>query len=220
MGLIPTVIKNFFTWLLATEVEAASNLLNVSEYDSSYFDGRLQATRHNAGYGKYERWFRNDSEFWKDKASNWVNHLALSGKKLLEIGCAKGFLVKDLRDLGVDAWGIDVSPYAIGECEPEVAPYVSVADARNLGSLGYSRNEFDVLVTSRFMECMSDAEINQFITDSQFISRKCVHLITPPDRLNETYYNSRTLAQWEADFNWKKGTVLAPYNDEDNFITV
>jgi len=214
-----TLIKKAFAWFFGTKAEAATNLLQASEYDASYFDGRTQAYRHNAGYGHYDRWYRNDSEFWKDKAANWINHLALSGKKVLEIGCAKGFLVKDLRDAGVDAYGIDVSPYAISQCEEGVAPYLTVADARNLGSLGYARNEFDVLITSRFLECLSDAEVTQFNTDAAFCSRKQVHLITPPGGLNQDYYNAKTAQQWLDGFSWPKGTVIAPYNDEDNFLT-
>ena len=193
-------------------------LLQPNEYDASYFDGRSQDTRHNAGYGSYKRWFRNDSEFWKDKAANWANHLALSGKKVLEIGSAKGFLVEDLRDLGVDAYGLDVSQYAYDQAETAVQPYLTVANATDLGTLGYSRNEFDVLITSRFLECLSDAEITQFITDASFISKKQVHLITPPDRLNELYYNAKTVQEWLA-LDWDRGTVIAPYNQEENFVT-
>jgi len=193
-------------------------LLQPSEYDASYFDGNSQPLRHNAGYSYYHRWYRNGSEFWKDRANRWVNHLTLSGKKVLEIGCAKGFLVKDLRDAGVDAYGLDVSSYAVGECEEGVAPYLTTADAKVLGTLGYSRNEFDILITSRFLECLSDEEISQFIEDADFIAKKQVHLITPPYKLNGTYYNPRTPEQWINDFAWKKGTIIAPYNDEENYL--
>ena len=43
----------------------------------------------------------------------------------LDYGCAKGFLVKALRMLGCDAYGYDISEYAIQNCEPEVTKYVS-----------------------------------------------------------------------------------------------
>jgi SAM-dependent methyltransferase len=47
------------------------------------------------------------------------------GETVLDYGCAKGFVVKALRLLGVKAWGYDVSEYAIS-CAPEdVAAFVS-----------------------------------------------------------------------------------------------
>lgn len=43
-----------------------------------------------------------------------VRHYGLdTGDAVLDVGCAKGFLVKDFQDLDIDAYGIDVSRYAI-----------------------------------------------------------------------------------------------------------
>lgn len=194
-------------------------LLTPTEYNASYFDGRSQASRHNAGYGQYERWYRNDSEFWKDKAAAWVNHLTLAGKKVLEIGCAKGFLVKDLRDAGVDAYGLDISSYAINACEDGMLPFLTVGDARLLSTMGYVRNEFDVLITSRFLDCLSDAEVTAFNTTASFISKKQVHLISPPEKASTEWYNVKTAQQWLDGFSWPKGTVIAEYNAEEAFLT-
>lgn len=43
-----------------------------------------------------------------------------SGESVLDFGCAKGFLVKALRILDVDATGVDVSRYAIAHADGEV----------------------------------------------------------------------------------------------------
>ena len=42
-----------------------------------------------------------------------VRVLKPQSQKVLEIGCAKGFLVKAFQDMGIDAIGIDISSYAI-----------------------------------------------------------------------------------------------------------
>lgn len=42
----------------------------------------------------------------------------------LDFGCAKGFLVKALRMLGVRAFGYDISRYAIKNCDPAVQGFV------------------------------------------------------------------------------------------------
>jgi cyclopropane fatty-acyl-phospholipid synthase-like methyltransferase len=46
------------------------------------------------------------------------------GETLLDVGCARGFYVKALRMIGVNAFGYDVSEWAIANCDPDVAPFV------------------------------------------------------------------------------------------------
>lgn len=45
--------------------------------------------------------------------------------KILDYGCAKGFLVHSLRQLGYEAYGYDISEYAINNCVPDVKEYLS-----------------------------------------------------------------------------------------------
>src|SRR5437867_12330579 len=47
-------------------------------------------------------------------------------KRVLDAGCAKGFLVESLRDRGIEAFGIDISEYAISEVRPDIRPYCRV----------------------------------------------------------------------------------------------
>src|SRR3990172_11155820 len=109
--------------------------LQPQEYDISFFDGADSPYQHNAGYQGYQRWQRiegdeSSGEFFKDYAKSLFDKYQLNGKKVLEIGCAKGFLVKDLRDLGTDAYGLDISEYAIGKAEAKVREFLSIGDAR------------------------------------------------------------------------------------------
>ena len=56
-------------------------------------------------------------------AEDIVKHFNLrSGHRVLDVGCAKGFLVKDLMTVcpGLEAFGLDISEYALMHCEPEV----------------------------------------------------------------------------------------------------
>lgn len=178
-------------------------VLNPSEYDISYFDGKDAATRHNAGYGSYKRWNRNDSEHFKDQAATFVNQYGFTGK-LLDIGCAKGFHVKDLRDLGVDAWGVDVSSYAIGEAEAAVAPYLTVADIRTHIDT-YSNKEWDVIFSSRVLCCFDEADLPDLISSMNAKSKQQVHIID--ESPNASFYIVHPLSWW-ADQGFAKGTRL------------
>ena len=81
------------------------------QYGKLYFDGP-----RDYGYGGY----RYDGR-WVPVAKDIIKHYSLKpGDKVLDIGCGKGFLVKDLLAEGIDAYGLDISEYALMNCEPEV----------------------------------------------------------------------------------------------------
>lgn len=196
------------------------NFLQPNEYDASYFDGKSQPLQHNAGYSRYERWYRKNSEnslgeYWKDKANGWVGHLVLANKKVLELGCAKGFMVEDMREMGVDAWGRDISQYCYDQADPAVQPYLSVGSATDLSQ--YSNKEFDIIISFRLLECLSDADINLVLDQAKSKGKRQIHVVSMNP--NPDYYQQRTLQEWLDDFNWPKGTVIAPYGDEFNYVT-
>lgn len=43
---------------------------------------------------------------------------------IIDYGCAKGFFVKALRRLGYQAYGVDISKYAVANADPEIKKYV------------------------------------------------------------------------------------------------
>jgi SAM-dependent methyltransferase len=75
------------------------------EFGFEYFDGA-----RSQGYGGYYYDGR-----WTPVARTIVDYFGLRpGDRVLDVGCAKGFLVRDLMYAGgLDAWGLDVSQYAI-----------------------------------------------------------------------------------------------------------
>src|SRR5437764_8754742 len=82
-------------------------------FGQEYFDGPREY-----GYGGY----RYDGR-WIPVAQDIVRHFGLKpGQRILDVGCAKGFLVKDLIAVcpGLEAFGLDISEYALMHCEKEV----------------------------------------------------------------------------------------------------
>lgn len=51
-----------------------------------------------------------------------------SDHKVLDFGCAKGYLVKGLRLLHREAYGVDISKYAIDQAPSEIRPYLHHLD--------------------------------------------------------------------------------------------
>ncbi len=95
------------------------------QFGEAFFDGE-----RDQGYGGY----RYDGR-WVPVAQDFVAHWDLKpGDRVLDIGCAKGFLVKDLRSVcpGQEAFGIDISEYAVSHCEAEVAGRLHVGSCDRL----------------------------------------------------------------------------------------
>jgi ubiquinone/menaquinone biosynthesis C-methylase UbiE len=110
----------------AREEAKTDEIIRISrEYGALYFDGPRAY-----GYGGY----RYDGR-WIPVAEDIVRHFNLKpGDRVLDVGCAKGFLVKDLLKVcpGLEAFGLDVSEYALKHCEPEIVGRLHFGSAIHL----------------------------------------------------------------------------------------
>ena len=98
----------------------ATVVAEARKFGAMYFDGP-----RDYGYGGYSYDGR-----WVPVAHDMIAHFDLKpGMRVLDVGCAKGFLVKDLRDAcpGLEVLGVDISDYAIENAHPDVKPYLSKA---------------------------------------------------------------------------------------------
>lgn len=107
------------------EAQTAENIAVARQYGRDYFDGPREV-----GYGGY----RYDGR-WIPIAEDMVRHFGLKpGDRVLDVGCAKGFLVHDLMKVcpGLEAFGVDVSEYALMNCLPAVVGRLHLGSADSL----------------------------------------------------------------------------------------
>lgn len=108
------------------------------QYGKDFFDGdRLY------GYGG----FHYHPRFWQPVIPDVISHFGLtSSSRLLDVGCAKGFMLYDLIQAlpGIDAQGVDISEYAIEQAKPEVKPLLQVGNAKELP---FEDDTFDVVTS-------------------------------------------------------------------------
>lgn len=95
------------------------------EYGEMYFDGP-----RDYGYGGYKYDGR-----WVPVAQDIIAHFGLKpGNRVLDVGCAKGYLVKDLLDAlpDLEVFGLDISEYALMHCQPDVIGRLHLGSADHL----------------------------------------------------------------------------------------
>ena len=89
-------------------------------YDRDYYETSLGPIPYDRQHGEW-------MEFFGSIADRVVAEIR--PKNTLDVGCAKGFLVEALRDRGVEAFGIDISEFAISEVRPDIQRYCRVASS-------------------------------------------------------------------------------------------
>ena len=107
-------------------------------FEFDFFDGDR---KH--GYGG----FNYNPKFWQPVIPSFQSYWNLSSSSsVLDVGCAKGFMMHDLKEIipGIKVEGIDISKYAIANCIDSVKENVKVANANNLP---FEDNSFDVVIS-------------------------------------------------------------------------
>ena len=96
------------------------------KFGSDYFDGD-----RNHGYGG----FSYNPKFWQPVIPTIVENYKISNSSnVLDVGCAKGFFLYDLKLAfpGINITGVDISSYAVENSIPEIKRYLQVGNATKL----------------------------------------------------------------------------------------
>lgn len=131
-------------------------------FDQEFFDGDR---RH--GYGG----FQYSPRFWQPVVPALQRHFGLTSRSsVLDVGCAKGFLLHDLAQLipGIAVAGIDVSEYAIANAIADMRPHVQVGDAR---LLPFPDASFDVVISINTIHNLERDECGQALREIERVSR-------------------------------------------------
>ena len=141
------------------EAKTKEHIIISRKYGEEYFDGSREY-----GYGGYKYDGR-----WIPVAKDMIKHFNLKEKsKVLDIGCAKGFLVKDLVDLGIDAYGLDISEYAINNSPIDIKHRLRLGSAEKLPFLD---NEFDAVISINTLHNLNRDLCKQAIKEMQRVSK-------------------------------------------------
>lgn len=132
------------------------------QFDRDFFDGDR---KH--GYGGYHY----HPKFWQGVVEDLRSKYHLNHKsKVLDVGCAKGFLLYDLVDLipGIYVQGLDISYYAVSNAQKEIKDSLQVGDAR---ALPYQDNSFDLVLSLNTLHNFEGPELIKAIQEIQRVSK-------------------------------------------------
>lgn len=168
-------------------------------FGESYFDGdRYQ------GYGGY----LYDKKYWYGVAKDIIAAYDLKpGDKVLEVGCAKGFLLHDLQEQvpGLIVQGVDISDYAVSQALPNMRECISVGDAK---ALAFADESFDLVLSINTLSelpiqhCKAAIEeIGRVSRGRSFVTLNSWRNRREKERLfkwNLTALSNYSVAEWQA----------------------
>lgn len=119
------------------------------------------------GYGGYKYDGR-----WTPVAQRMIDFFGLpDGTKILDIGCAKGFLLHDFKLLNPTfrIRGVDISEYAIENAMPSVRGDLACCDC---AKLPYDDSEFDLVLCIDVLHNLDEASCRQAIGEINRVGKE------------------------------------------------
>jgi len=165
--------------IAAREAAVPSQREIAKRFGREYFDGD-----RGQGYGGY----RYDGR-WVPIAERMRDFYGLAaGDLILDVGCAKGFLLHDLRAVipGVHVAGLDLSAYAVERAMDDVRPFVLVGSADRLP---FADKSFDLVVSINTVHNLERDRCVLAISEMERVSRRFKYLQVDSYRSEEEREN-------------------------------
>lgn len=118
--------------------------------------------------------------------------VARKPKSVLEVGCGLGQVVAILRQRGIKATGVDISPWAV---ENAVTPIV----LGNALALSFTDKEFDLVFSHDFLEHIPPSALGRVIRELERVGERNYHIISCgslPDDRDITHVTMHRISWW------------------------
>jgi SAM-dependent methyltransferase len=142
-----------------------------------------------------EPYLRND--LWMGLFGRFADRIVadIAPRRVLDAGCALGLLVEALRERGVEAFGLDLSPYAIEHAHDSVKAFCRTGSIT--GDLG---GDFDLIVSIEVVEHMPAREAEEAIANICAHTSDVLFSSSPVDHREPTHINVQQPEYWAEQF--------------------
>ncbi len=113
----------------------------------------------------------------------------------LDVGCAMGMLVEALRDRGVDAHGIDISSWAIGQVPPGLRPFCRVGSITD-----EIEGHYDLITCTEVLEHLPPSLVEASVGNLCRHADMVLFSSTPDDFDEPTHLNVEPVGYWAQQF--------------------
>lgn len=141
--------------------------IDASFYDRDYFEGKK---------GEYRLSYTES--FMGNLIQNVVNlyralsvKIFINPKNCLDVGCGSGRLVHYLRRFGIEAYGVEISKYALEVATKDIKPYLKYGD---ITKIPYGDNNFDLVLTFDVVEHVERSKLKKAIEETVRVSKKWI----------------------------------------------
>lgn len=145
-------------------LEKTPEIIEVARnFGKDFFDGDRKY-----GYGG----FIYNPKYWTQVVKDIVSYYGLkSGSKILDVGCAKGFMLYDFKQQfpEIEVRGIDISEYAIKNCKEEVADFLKVGDAKKIE---FEDKYFDLVISINTVHNLDFEDCKKSINEISRVTKK------------------------------------------------
>ncbi len=153
------------------------------KFDEDYYERGLETGK--SCYQNY-RWI---PELTIPMAASLIDYLDIKrGQTVLDYGCAKGYLVKAWRWLGREAWGMDISSYAIENSG--IKEYCLLKRGYLFLSLDTPIPKFDFCIAKDVFEHIQESNLSHIL---KIIPCDTLFVIVPLGKEGEYYAFSNNL---------------------------
>ena len=123
------------------------------DFGFDYFDNDKNGFAYNGYFydGRYEETAKHFCKLFNLKNND----------TLLEIGCAKGFLLKSFLNCGLNAYGLDYSEYAVKNCHPDLQDKIFLGDCSNFKT--YPNISPDFIISKETLPHLKKVDIKSTI---------------------------------------------------------
>ena len=119
----------------------------------------------------------------------------LHPRSVLDAGCAMGHLVAALRDYGVEAYGIDISEYAISKVRDDIRPYCAVCSLTERLPDKLPK-QFDLIISIEVLEHLYAEDGKKAIANLCSYTDQIIISSSPDDFSEPTHVNVQQREYW------------------------